>query len=251
MLVSVSHADVDAGGSTMRIDVATPAVPGRYPGLVLFADIFGNGTEPSMRALRRFAGYGYVVAMPQFYHRHQAPDRFFPFEDRDGATNASLATQVGDFDIDTRATIDYLKKRPDVRAQALGATGFCIGGHLAVRAALQPEIHATAAFYPTGLPQRTLGGSRDVDTLARITAGGIKGATFLALGLIDTHVDRDAIAAIYAGFAQSPAPFFVSMYDGAHAFMRDNDEPRYNPSEADRAYRDALDFLRDRLAALG
>jgi carboxymethylenebutenolidase len=250
MLVSLTHADVEVDGSPMRIDVAAPTVPGRFPGLVFFADIFGNGTDPTQRAMRRFAGHGFVVAAPQFYHRHQPPDRFFAFEDRDGAMNAAAATTAADFDADTLATIAYLKTRADVRHGALGATGFCIGGHLAVRAALQPEIKATAAFYPTGLPQRSLGGSTDVDTLTRVPGGGIAGATFIALGLHDNHVEKDAIAAIYTGFALSPSPFFVSMYDGGHAFMRDNDEPRYNPSEADRAYHDAIAFLRDRLAPL-
>ena len=250
MLVSLTHADVDVDGAPMRIDVAAPTVSGRYPGLVFFADIFGNGTDPTQRAMRRFAGHGFVVAAPQFYHRHQPPDRFFPFEDRDGAMNAAASTLVGDFDADTRATIDYLATRGDVRHGALGATGFCIGGHLAVRAALQPEIKATAAFYPTGLPQRSLGGSTDVDTLTRVPGGGIGGATFIALGLHDTHVEKDAIAAIYTGFALGPSPFLISMYDAGHAFMRDNDEPRYNPSEADRAYHDAIAFLRDRLAPL-
>ena len=33
----------------------------------------------------------------------------------------------------------------------LSATGFCIGGHLAFRAAFDPRVAATVCFYPTGL----------------------------------------------------------------------------------------------------
>jgi dienelactone hydrolase len=40
------------------------------------------------------------------------------------------------------------------------------------------------------------------------------------------------------------------MYDGEHAFMRD-EGPRWNPSETDRAYADAVGFFRTHLSPLG
>ena len=38
----------------------------------------------------------------------------------------------------------------------IGAMGFCIGGHLAFRAALNPEIQSTACFYATDLHTNTI-----------------------------------------------------------------------------------------------
>ena len=202
MIVKTSFVDVPAQGTPMRLLVAEPdGEQGRYPGLVLYADIFAL-TPPTVRAAIRFASYGFVVAAPEFYHRTEAPGTVIPFEDRNHAFAASTATTAADFDADARTALDYLAAHPRVRRGALGVTGFCIGGHLAVRAALEPDVAACAAFYPTGLHENALGGSTDADTLARVAAGGIKGKLLAAFGAKDPHVPLAAITTIQAALAR-------------------------------------------------
>jgi carboxymethylenebutenolidase len=55
---------------------------------------------------------------------------------------------------------------------------------------------------------------------------------------------------VQAAFAKSGTDYALSMYDGEHAFMRD-EGPRWNPSETDRAYTNAVDFLRETLGPIG
>ena len=89
-------------------------------------------------------------------------------------------------------------QRADV--DELFAVGFCIGGHLAFRAAFDPRIAATVCFYPTGLHNGALGADADAGSLAR--AGGIRGRLMIVFGSRDQHVPADArvqiVSALYA-----------------------------------------------------
>ena len=59
-------------GSLMRLHVAQPKAGGQYPGVVFFSDIYQLG-EPMLRLANRLAGYGYVVAAPEIFHRLERP----------------------------------------------------------------------------------------------------------------------------------------------------------------------------------
>lgn len=250
MTVTTSSFDLPAQQTPMRTLVAEPNVAGgSFSGLLLFADVFAL-SEPTVRAAVRLAGYGFVVAVPEFYHRTEPPGTVIPFADREHAFKAAGSTSAADFDADTRTVLDWLAKHPRVRKGALGVTGFCIGGHLAVRAALQPDVAAAVAFYPTGLHENALGAGKNVDTLARVAAGGVKGRIHVVFGTQDAHVPLGAITNIHDAFAASGSRYTLAMYDGEHAFMRDEGE-RWNPSETDRAYREATDFFRETLGPIG
>ena len=56
----------------MRTFVAAPAAEGSYPGIVFYTDIF-QLTEARLRWAVRLAGYGFIVAAPEIYHRVEPP----------------------------------------------------------------------------------------------------------------------------------------------------------------------------------
>ena len=58
-------------GSLMRLYVARPLPEGRRPGVLFYSDIYQLG-EPIRRLADRLAGYGYVVAAPEIFHRREA-----------------------------------------------------------------------------------------------------------------------------------------------------------------------------------
>src|SRR5260370_6908839 len=51
----------------MRTSVLRPVAEGRYPGIVLFSEIF-QVTGPIRRTAAWLAGHGYVVAVPEVFH---------------------------------------------------------------------------------------------------------------------------------------------------------------------------------------
>ena len=168
--VDVSHTAV----KPMRMLVTEPKGDAHHPGIVLYSDIF-QITGPQQRMSARLAGYGFVVATPEIWHRLEEPGTAIPFDDAGrtrGLDNAKKTT-VAETDADCRAALDWLAAHPRTTPGALGAMGFCIGGHLAFRAALQSEVRASACFYPTGVHDGRLGSDDDAGTLQRV--GEIRG----------------------------------------------------------------------------
>src|SRR3954464_13626961 len=110
MVISQEYADVPVGDRAMRTFVAAPRAAGRYPGVVFYSDIF-QLTESTLRWCMRLAGYGFVVAAPEIYHRVETPGTVLGFDDegkRRGQADAD-ATPVADFDDDNHAALHSLE----------------------------------------------------------------------------------------------------------------------------------------------
>ncbi len=55
----------------MRTHVFRPAADGKYPGIVMFSEIF-QVTGPIRRTAAFLAGHGFIVAVPEIYHEFEA-----------------------------------------------------------------------------------------------------------------------------------------------------------------------------------
>ncbi len=242
MIVQTESVTIPVGGSPMRMFVVRPKAEGRYPGILLYSDIF-QLTATMLRACVRLAGYGFVVAAPEIYHRLEAPGWAPAFDDagRTRGMDDANNTAVAEFDADARATLDYLASHPAVAPGQLGAGGFCIGGHLAFRAALQPDVKATACCYPTGVHNGKLGRDADAGTLARFSE--IRGELLLVFGTLDPHVPSEGRVAIEAALAKAGTKTSTKLYPAEHAFMRD-EGPRFDPEATDLAWADMIGLYR-------
>src|SRR6185369_10826752 len=165
-------ADIHTATGSMRTYLFRPTAEGRYPGLVLFSEIF-QVTGPIRRAAAMLASHGFVVAVPEIFHELEPAGTVLAY-DGAGAERGNrnkITKTLSSYDTDARALLDYLAASPHCTGK-LGVMGICIGGHLAFRAAMQPDVRATACFYATDLHKGSLGPTGD-DSLAR--AGDIKG----------------------------------------------------------------------------
>jgi carboxymethylenebutenolidase len=242
MLITHKYVEIPADGNPMRMFVAAPKQEGKYPGILFYSDIF-QLTGPMIRATARLAGYGFVVAAPEIYHRIEPAGTVIPFDDegRDRGMAGAAQTAVSGFDADCRAVLDYLDQHPSVEKGKLGAGGFCIGGHLAFRAALQPDVLATACFYGTGIHNGKLGKDDDAGSIER--ASEIRGELLMVFGALDPHVPEEGRAKIQAALERAGRKFSISLYPAEHAFMRD-EGPRYDPEATDQAWSEMIYFLR-------
>jgi carboxymethylenebutenolidase len=240
MIITTEYVDVSVDGNSMRSFVAAPKAAAKYPGVLFYSDIF-QLTAPMLRACQRLAGYGFVVVAPEIYHRREPAGLVIPFDDagRTRGLEDAARTPVADFDRDCRAALDYLTKHPSVAAGQIGAGGFCIGGHLAFRAALQPDVRATICFYGTGIHDGKLGKETDAGSLQR--AGEINGRLLLVWGSLDPHVPENARNRIEQSLQKSGVNFSQQLYAAEHAFMRD-EGPRYDSEATDQAFGEMISF---------
>jgi carboxymethylenebutenolidase len=242
MIITTEYVDTLVDDSPMRMFVAQPKADGRYPGILCYSDIF-QLTGPMLRACARLAGYGFVCAAPEIYHRIEPPGSAIPFDD-DGRTRGladASKTTVAQFDADGRAVLDYLAAHPRVQRGRLGVMGFCIGGHLAFRAAFNGDVQATVCFYGTGIHNGKLGQEEDAGSLAR--AADIKGELLLVWGTRDSHIPEDGRARIERELQRAGTKFAVKLYDAEHAFMRD-EGARYDPEATDAAWGEMVGLFR-------
>ena len=88
------------------------------------------------------------------------------------ASNSLEHQKVSAYDEDATLSIDHLLSLPTCTGR-IGATGMCLGGHLAYRAALDKRVRAAVCYFATDIHSHTLGEGKNDDSLAR--AGDING----------------------------------------------------------------------------
>jgi carboxymethylenebutenolidase len=229
MVVREEVADIPTPTGVMRTYILRPVADGCYPGVILYSEIF-QVTAPVRRMAAMLAGNGYVVAVPEVYHELEPAGTVLAYDqagaDRGNAHKYGKA--VSAFDSDARAALDHLRSLSHCSGR-LAAMGICLGGHLAFRAAMNPDVLAAACFYATDIHSHSLGKDKHDDSLVR--AGNIKGELLHIWGCQDPHVPLEGRNVIKARLEECGVRFTWHEFNAAHAFMRD-EGPRYDPALA-------------------
>lgn len=227
ILRSDEYDDLPTTGGLMRTHWFRPAGEGRFPGLVLYSEIY-QVTDPIRRLAAFFAGHGYVVAVPEVYHDYEAPGTVLRYDAEGTARGNDLkfTKPVAGFDADATRVIGALLVHPACSGR-VGTIGVCLGGHLAYRAALDPRVSAAALFYPTDIHSGTLGAGRSDDSLARMAE--LQAETMFVFGRQDPHVPFAGRETIRARLEAVDARYEWHEVNAQHAFLRD-EGPRYDPA---------------------
>lgn len=240
MQITKRNVELRVDESLMRVYVAAPKAAGLYPGIVFYSDIYQLG-GPIIRLANYLAGYGFVVAAPEIFHRIEPiglviePDDLGRMRGNDDARR----TPVADYDADCRAVIKFLKAESSVSPGQIGTLGFCIGGHLSFRAAFESEIKASVCCYPTGIPSGKLGKSV-ADTIDRVSE--IKGEMLIVFGTLDPHVPENDRQTIIKALEKANVPHQIFLYEAEHTFMRD-DGYRYDSAATTSAWSEIIAFF--------
>ncbi len=242
MQITTQEVELRVDDSMMRVYTAAPIGAEQYPGILLYSEIF-QLTAPILRSVQRLAGHGFVVAAPEIYHRIEPIGTVIGYDDlgRMRGNDDARRTSVAEFDADFRASLDYLAHSDRVSSGQLGTMGFCIGGHLSFRCALQPEVKAAVCCYPTGLHTDKLGKDSKAGTLS--ISAEIKGELLINFGDSDPHVPIEGQQAIIDALQKAGVRHTIKHYPGEHAFMRD-EGPRYDSECADAVWADAVNMFK-------
>lgn len=224
MLITETHKDVPTkAGGDMRIFIFHPTVPNypkaKFPGVVVFSEIY-QVTGPVARFARQIASQGYIVAAPSSYHEFTGPEPLaYDGPGTDAGNEWKITKTVEAYDEDATLSIDTLLELPTCNGR-VGATGMCLGGHLAYRCALDPRISSAICYFATDIHSSTLGKGKKDDSLAR--TNDIKGELVMIFGKMDTHVPPEGRDLIRKTLHEAGVTF--SFYEPAwaqHAFIRD------------------------------
>lgn len=247
-IIDSESADLTTPTGPMRTYVFRPVAGGRYPGLVLYSEIF-QVTGPIRRTAAMLASHGFVVVVPEIYHELEPAGTVLAYDEAGAArgNRHKITKALSSYDDDARAALGYLASSPHCTGK-LGVVGICIGGHLAFRAAMQPDVLAAACFYATDIHKRGLGQGTHDDSLDRI--GKITGELLMIWGRQDPHIPREGRALIYNALSDAGVHFQWHEFNAAHAFMRD-EGPRYDPAAARICYDMTLELFHRRLGEGG
>jgi carboxymethylenebutenolidase len=241
-------ADLLTPTGPMRTYLFRPMAEGRYPGLVLYSGTF-QVTGPIRRMGAMLASHGFVVAVPEIFHELEPAGTVLTYDEAGAArgNRHKIIKTLSSYDGDSRAALDYLASAPHCTGK-LGVIGICIGGHLAFRAAMQPDVVAAACFYATDIHTRSLGQGTHDESLDRL--GDITGELLMIWGRQDPHIPREGRALIYNALSDASVHFQWHEFNAAHAFMRDEGS-RYDPAAARICYDMVLEVFHRRLGEGG
>ncbi|KAF2642949.1 alpha/beta-hydrolase [Massarina eburnea CBS 473.64] len=224
MIITETYKDVATKeGGDMRIFLFHPSIPNypkaKFPGVVVFSEIY-QVTGPVSRFARQIASQGYIVAAPSSYHEFTGPEPLaYDGPGTDAGNEWKVAKKVDAYDEDAKLAVDTLVGLETCTGR-VGATGMCLGGHLAYRCALDPRVSAAVCYFATDIHSHSLGLGKNDDSLAR--AKDIKAELVMIFGKMDNHVPPEGRDAIRKALHEAGVTFsFFEPAWAQHAFIRD------------------------------
>lgn len=233
VIKDTEFADLPTPTGPMRTHVFRPAAEGKYPGILLYSEIF-QVTGPIRRTAALLAGHGFVVAVPEIYHEFLPAGTVLAYDQAGADKGNELKTtkELASYDADARAVLDFLRAHP-ICTGKLGVMGICIGGHLSFRASMNPGVLAGVCFYATDIHKRGLGQGKCDNTLDRMPE--LTAEMLMIWGRQDPHVPREGRALLHNAMADANLNFTWHEFNGQHAFLRDEGH-RYDPALALTCY---------------
>lgn len=136
---------VKVNGNDMALYGNRPEGDSGFPGIVVIQHAPGVD-EFIHNMVNRLADAGYCAVAPDLYHRIEQP----------GLEPLQKMKMLKDQEVisDVNATVEYLRKAPEVDSDSLGITGFCMGGRVVyLMSAVNPHFKAAVVYYGGNIKQ--------------------------------------------------------------------------------------------------
>ena len=220
-----------SGNVTVRAYVAAPQTKEKRPAIIVIQEWWGL-TDHIKDIARRYAAEGYVAIAPDLY------SRLGYAQPTDAGEAGKLMNSLKQEDglADLNATVTYLKSVPEVNANKIGVTGFCMGGSYALLLpCISADIKAAAPFY---------GQIPNPDAPLQKLAAPV----LYIYGEDDGWITKADVQRLGAALKKYNKPGEIKTYPGApHAFFRDNDKTVYRPEAAKDAWARTQAFFKQHL----
>jgi carboxymethylenebutenolidase len=205
--------------------LSLPKGAGTHPGIVVIHEWWGLNDWVKEQS-DSLASHGYIAFAPDLYRGKVAYDEATAHQLMSGLIEEEAIAKA-------RAAADFLRSRQDVRANAIGVIGWCMGGRYSIRlAAADPGIRACVAYY----------GAPITDPHA---IQGIQAAMLGNFGAEDQGPSPDQVTQFEAALKSAGKKVDFKIYPGAgHAFANVNNPwGGYRPAAAKDAWQRTIMFL--------
>jgi carboxymethylenebutenolidase len=229
--------------------VFRPAGTGPWPAVLFFMD--GIGIRPALFEMgQRLAAHGYYVALPDLYYRSgpyepMDPKRVFTDPAMRQELFQKFMGKLGQANAmrDTSAVLAFLASQPDVAPGKIGATGYCMGGGLALAAAghFPDRFAAAAAYHPGNL-------ATDAPDSPHLLAPKISARVYVGGAMEDTSFPDDMKARLEAALTKAGVSHTVETYPARHGWVP-SDTPVHDVAAAERHWQTLFALLDGALRA--
>ena len=231
--IRIEHANIKAQDGGMLIAYqAHPAASGRFPVVLVIHENRGL-TEHIRDVIRRLATANYTAIGIDLASRQGGADKL---TDAAAYQAALAARSTAEMVKDEQAAIAFQQGWSYAEASKVGVVGFCFGGGMTWSVlAAGSSVQAAAPFYGP-MPQDSAGLSKTKAAVSAVYAEK------------DTRITgtKDQMEAL---LKQAGVPYQLNVYPGVdHAFHNDTNGPRYDPTQAQKAWVATIDWFKKYLA---
>jgi len=218
-----------SNGHTARGYLAR-SVEGAGPGVVVIQEWWG--LVPHIQEVcDRFAGEGFTALAPDLYQGKSTTEP-------DEAGKLMMTLNLDRASKDMGGAIDYLKGSDAVRGRGVGVVGFCMGGGLALKLAVDraADVNAVVSFYGL-IPWE--GATPDWSQLDCAVQGHF--------ATQDEFFTTEAANELERTLEQLGKDVEVHHYEADHAFFNDTRPEVHDAEDAARAWERTVDHFRQHL----
>ncbi|MEM6290466.1 MAG: dienelactone hydrolase family protein [Myxococcota bacterium] len=215
-------------GGTAPGYLARPS-SGTGPGLVVLQEWWGL-VDHIKDVVDRFAADGFVALAPDLYRGDSTTNP-------DEAGRKMMALDIAQAGQDVAAAVDHLRGLDAVSPKKVGTMGFCMGGQLALQAAVEhgDKVAAAVDFY-------------GIHPNVALDFTKLKVPVLAHFGKTDDFVNQEAAAKLIADIEAAGGRIEPHHYEAGHAFFNDARPEAFHADAAAAAKDRTLAFLRTHLA---
>ena len=238
MEITTSTIQLNTPDGKMEAYEARPKDAAARPAVIVLMEAFGVNSHIK-DVTERVAREGYVAVAPDLYHRE--PERVVPYTEMQKAIGIMNRLQDPKVMSDVGAVISHLKSQSYVKANAVGVTGFCMGGRFTYLSAAHhnKDIKAAVAFYGGGIP---MGKPSPLER-----TGEIGCPISLFFGAKDQLIPQEHVEKIVKALTDAKKNFTHKVYpEAGHGFFC-NERASYHADSAKDAWEKFKSFFAQNL----